>query len=203
MGLIFGYGFVIDKVEVIKFICVVYECGVILFDIVEVYGQVNEEMVGEVVVFFCDQIVIVIKFGFKDGNVVVGFDSCFECICIVVEQFFKCLKMDYIDFFYQYCVDLNVLMEDVVGVVCDFIQEGKVKYFGMCEVGVKVICDVYVVQFFFVLQSEYFMFICEFEDVIILMFEELGIGFIFFSLLGKGFLIGKIDGVIIFVDGDV
>lgn len=203
MGLTFGYGPATDKAEAIKLIRAAYERGVTLFDTAEAYGQVNEEMIGEAVAPFRDQIVIATKFGFKDGNAAAGLDSRPERIRTVVEQSLKRLKTDYIDLFYQHRVDPNVPMEDVAGAVRDLIQEGKVKYFGMCEAGVKAIRDAHAVQPLSALQSEYSMFTREPEQVIIPTLEELGIGFIPFSPLGKGFLTGKIDGNTTFAEGDV
>jgi len=203
MGLTFGYGPATDKAEAIKLIRAAYESGVTLFDTAEAYGQINEEMVGEAVAPFRDQIVIATKFGFKDGNATAGLDSRPERIRTVVEQSLKRLKTDYIDLFYQHRVDPNVPMEDVAGAVRDLIQEGKVKYFGMCEAGVKAIRDAHAVQPLSALQSEYSMFTREPEQVIIPTLEELGIGFIPFSPLGKGFLTGKIDGKTTFSEGDV
>ncbi|ORM60034.1 aldo/keto reductase [Pantoea rodasii] len=203
MGLTFGYGPATDKAEAIKLIRAAYERGVTLFDTAEAYGQVNEEMVGEAVAPFRDQIVIATKFGFRDGNAASGLDSRPERIRIVVEQSLKRLKTDYIDLFYQHRVDPNVPMEEVAGAVRDLIQEGKVKYFGMCEAGVKAIRDAHAVQPLSALQSEYSMFTREPEEAIIPTLEELGIGFIPFSPLGKGFLTGKIDGATTFAEGDV
>lgn len=165
------------------------------FDIVEVYGfYFSEEFVGEVLVFVCDCVVIVIKFGFgvEEGKFIF-FNSYFDYICCVVEGLLKCLKMDYIDFFYQYCFDLNVLIEDVVEIVKVLIQEGKVKYWGLLEVSVRIICCVYVVFFVIVVQSEYVMWWWELEMWIFLMFEELGIGFVFYCLIVCSFFVGVVN----------
>lgn len=199
MGLIYVYGQLVELSQGIVLLYVVVECGVIFFDIVEVYGlYINEDLFGQVLVFYCDRLVIVIKFGFKDVCIDVGLDSCLENICVVVEVSFKCLCIDYIDLFYQYCVDLNVLIEDVVGIVSDLIVEGKVGYFGLFEVSVVIVCCVYVVQLVIVVQSEYLLWWCELECELLLMLQELGIGFVLFSLLGRGFLIGVINVDIIF-----
>lgn len=203
MGLTFGYGPATDKAEAIKLIRAAFERGVTLFDSAEAYGQVNEEMVGEAVQPFREQIVIATKFGFKDGNPVAGLDSRPERIRQVAEESLKRLKTDCIDLFYQHRVDPDVPMEDVAGAVRDLITEGKVKYFGMCEAGVDAIRRAHAVQPLSALQSEYSMFTREPELEIIPTLEALGIGFIPFSPLGKGFLTGKIDAGTTFSSGDV
>jgi len=203
MGLTFGYGPATDKADAIKLIRAAFERGVTLFDSAEAYGQVNEEMVGEAVQPFRDQIVIATKFGFKDGNPVAGLDSRPERIRQVAEESLKRLKTDCIDLFYQHRVDPDVPMEDVAGAVRDLIKEGKVKYFGMCEAGVDAIRRAHAVQPLSALQSEYSMFTREPELEIIPTLEALGIGFIPFSPLGKGFLTGKIDAGTTFSSGDV
>ena len=203
MGLTFGYGPATDKADAIKLIRAAFERGVTLFDSAEAYGQVNEEMVGEAVQPFREQIVIATKFGFKDGNPAAGLDSRPERIRQVAEESLKRLKTDCIDLFYQHRVDPNVPMEDVAGAVRDLITEGKVKYFGMCEAGVDAIRRAHAVQPLSALQSEYSMFTREPELEIIPTLEALGIGFIPFSPLGKGFLTGKIDAGTTFSSGDV
>jgi aryl-alcohol dehydrogenase-like predicted oxidoreductase len=203
MGLTFGYGPATDKGEGIALIRAAYERGVTLFDSAEAYGQANEEMVGEAVAPFRDKIVIATKFGFKDGDAKAGLDSRPERIRQVAEESLKRLKTDRIDLFYQHRVDPNVPMEDVAGAVRDLIQAGKVKYFGMCEAGVDAITRAHVVQPLSALQSEYSMFTREPEQEIIPLLERLGIGFIPFSPLGKGFLTGKIDAGTTFAAGDV
>lgn len=203
MGLTFGYGPATDKADAIKLIRAAFEQGVTHFDSAEAYGQVNEEMVGEAVQPFREQIVIATKFGFKDGSPAAGLDSRPERIRQVAEESLKRLKTDCIDLFYQHRVDPNVPMEDVAGAVRDLIIEGKVKYFGMCEAGVDAIRRAHAVQPLSALQSEYSMFTREPEQVIIPTLEALGIGFIPFSPLGKGFLTGKIDAGTTFSNGDV
>lgn len=203
MGLTFGYGPATDKSDGIALIRAAYERGVTLFDTAEAYGQANEEMVGEAVAPFCDKIVIATKFGFKDGDAKAGLDSRPERIRQVAEQSLKRLKTDRIDLFYQHRVDPNVPMEDVAGAVRDLITEGKVKYFGMCEAGVDAITRAHAVQPLSALQSEYSMFTREPEQEILPLLEKLGIGFIPFSPLGKGFLAGKIDAGTTFAAGDI
>jgi len=203
MGLTFGYGPATDKSDGIALIRAAYERGVTLFDSAEGYGQANEEMVGEAVAPFRDKIVIATKFGFKDGDPKAGLDSRPERIRQVAEQSLKRLKTDRIDLFYQHRVDPNVPMEDVAGAVSDLIAEGKVKYFGMCEAGVEAITRAHAVQPLSALQSEYSMFTREPEQEILPLLEKLGIGFIPFSPLGKGFLTGKIDAGTSFAAGDI
>ena len=203
MGLTFGYGTTTDKADAIKLIRAAFERGVTHFDSAEAYGQVNEEMVGEAVQPFREQIIIATKFGFKDGSPAAGLDSRPERIRQVAEESLKRLKTDCIDLFYQHRVDPNVPMEDVAGAVRDLITEGKVKYFGMCEAGVDAIRRAHAVQPLSALQSEYSMFTREPEQEIIPTLEALGIGFIPFSPLGKGFLTGKIDAGTTFSSGDV
>jgi len=203
MGLTFGYGPATDKSDGIALIRAAYERGVTLFDSAEAYGQANEEMVGEAVAPFRDKIVIATKFGFKDGDAKEGLDSRPERIRQVAEQSLKRLKTDCIDLFYQHRVDPNVPMEDVAGAVRDLIAEGKVKYFGMCEAGVEAITRAHAVQPLSALQSEYSMFTREPEQEILPLLEKLGIGFIPFSPLGKGFLTGKIDAGTSFAAGDI
>jgi len=203
MGLTFGYGPATDKSDGIALIRAAYERGVTLFDSAEAYGQANEEMVGEAVAPFRDKVVIATKFGFKDGDAKAGLDSRPERIRQVAEQSLKRLKTDRIDLFYQHRVDPNVPMEDVAGAVRDLIAEGKVKYFGMCEAGVEAITRAHAVQPLSALQSEYSMFTREPEQEILPLLEKLGIGFIPFSPLGKGFLTGKIDAGTSFAAGDI
>lgn len=203
MGLTFGYGPATDKADAIKLIRAAFDKGVTLFDTAEAYGQVNEEMVGEALEPFRNKAVIATKFGFKDGIPTAGLDSRPERIRLVAEQSLKRLKTDCIDLFYQHRVDPNVPIEDVAGAVRDLIQEGKVKHFGMCEAGADAIRRAHAVQPLSALQSEYSMFTRDPEVVILPLLEELGIGFIPFSPLGKGFLTGKIDAATTFGEGDV
>lgn len=203
MGLTFGYGPATEKSAGIELIRAAYERGVTFFDSAEAYGAVNEEMLGEAVAPFRDQIVLATKFGFKDGIATAGLDSTPARIRLVAEQSLKRLKTDRIDLFYQHRVDPNVPMEDVAGTVRDLIQEGKVKHFGLSEAGVTAIRAAHAVQPVAALQSEYSMFTRDPEQEIIPILEELGIGFVPFSPLGKGFLTGKIDAATTFADGDV
>ena len=168
--------------------------GITFFDTAEAYSQGgNEVMLGKAVKSFRDKVVIATKFGCKDGDSSKGFDSRPERIRQVVENSLKFLDTDYIDLFYQHRVDPNVPMEDVAGTVKDLITEGKVKYFGLSEASVESIRKAHSVQSVSALQSEYSMFYREPEKEIIPTLEELGIGFVPFSPLGKGFLTGAID----------
>lgn len=203
MGLTFGYGPATDKAEAIKLIRAAVERGVTLFDTAEAYGQDNEEIVGEALKPFREKVVIATKFGFKDGVPAAGLDSRPERIRVVVEQSLKRLQTDCIDLFYQHRVDPNVPMEDVAGAVRDLIQEGKVKHFGLSEAGVDAIRRAHAVQPVTALQSEYSMFTRDPEQAILPLLEELGIGFVPFSPLGRGFLTGKIDAASTFSDDDV
>lgn len=160
-------------------------------------------MLGEAVAPFRDQVVLATKFGFKEGLASAGLDSTPARIRLVAEQSLKRLKTDRIDLFYQHRVDPNVPMEDVAGTVRDLIQEGKVKHFGLSEAGVQAIRAAHAVQPLAALQSEYSMFTREPEQQIMPTLEELGIGFVPFSPLGKGFLTGKIDAATTFAAGDV
>ncbi|MDR3480729.1 MAG: aldo/keto reductase [Burkholderiaceae bacterium] len=193
MGLSFGYGPATDKNEAIALIRKAVDLGVTLFDTAEAYGAINEEIVGEALAPFRDKVVIATKFGFKDGDSTKGQDSRPERIRAVAEASLKRLKTDRIDLFYQHRVDPNVPMEDVAGAVKDLIAEGKVKHFGLSEAGVQSIRRAHAVQPVTALQSEYSLWWREPEKEILPTLEELGIGFIPFSPLGKGFLTGKID----------
>jgi aryl-alcohol dehydrogenase-like predicted oxidoreductase len=203
MGLTFGYGPATEKSTGVELIRAAFERGVTFFDSAEAYGAVNEEMVGEAVAPFRDQVVIATKFGFKDGIATAGLDSTPARIRVVAEQSLKRLKTDRIDLFYQHRVDPKVPMEDVAGTVRDLINEGKVKHFGLSEAGVKAIRAAHAVQPVAALQSEYSMFTRDPEAEILPVLEELGIGFVCFSPLGKGFLTGKIDAATTFSEGDV
>ena len=193
MGLSFGYGPATDKETGIKLIRAAYEQGVTFFDTAEAYGKENEELVGEALAPFRKDVVIATKFGFKDGDSKKGQDSSPERIRAVAEESLRRLKTDVIDLFYQHRVDPNVPMEDVAGTVKDLIKEGKVRHFGMSEAGVTSIRKAHAVQPVTALQSEYSLWWKEPEKEIIPTLEELGIGFVPFSPLGKGFLTGKID----------
>jgi pyridoxine 4-dehydrogenase len=194
MGLSFGYGPATEKTAGIKLIRAAFEQGVTFFDTAECYGPfANEELVGEAVAPFRDQIVIATKFGFQDGNAMNPLDSRPERIRAVAEASLKRLKTDRIDLFYQHRVDPNVPLEDVAGTVKDLIAEGKVKHFGMSEAGAQSIRRAHAVQPVAALQSEYSMWWREPEETVLATLQELGIGFVPFSPLGKGFLTGAID----------
>lgn len=195
MGMSFGYGPPKDKREMISVLQAAVEQGVTFFDTAEVYGPfINEELVGEALAPFRGKVVIATKFGFKpDANGKwTDLDSRPEHIKEVAEASLKRLKVDAIDLFYQHRVDSQVPIEDVAGAVKDLIQEGKVKHFGLSEAGVKTIRRAHAVQPVTALQSEYSLWWREPEEQIIPTLEELGIGFVPFSPLGKGFLTGKI-----------
>ena len=194
MGLSFGYGPATDKQEAIKLIRAAFDRGVTFFDTAEAYGPyINEEVLGEALAPFRKDAVIATKFGFKDGQPSLGTDSRPETIRAVAEASLKRLRTDVIDLFYQHRVDPNVPMEDVAGAVKELIGEGKVKHFGMSEAGVQSIRRAHAVQPVAALQSEYSLWWREPEQEILPTLEELGIGFVPFSPLGKGFLTGKID----------
>jgi aryl-alcohol dehydrogenase-like predicted oxidoreductase len=203
MGLTFGYGPATDTTEAVNLIRAAYNNGVTFFDSAEAYGATNEEMVGEAVSPFRDQVVIATKFGFKNGTPKDGLDSSPARIRLVAEQSLKRLKTEVIDLFYQHRVDPSVPIEDVAGTVKDLIAEGKVKHFGLSEAGVAAIRRAHAVQPVAALQSEYSMFTREPETEILPTLEELGIGFVPFSPLGKGFLTGKIDEATTFKEGDI
>ena len=194
MGLSFGYGPATDKQEAIKLIRRAYELGVTFFDSAEAYGPyVNEELLGEALAPFRKEIVIATKFGFKDGLTAHGLDSRPENIRSMTEAALKRLNTDVIDLLYQHRVDPNVPMEDVAGTVKDLIQEGKVKHFGMSEAGAGSIRKAHAVVPVTALQSEYSLWWRSPEKDIFPTLEELGIGFVPFSPLGKGFLTGAIN----------
>ena len=194
MGLSFGYGPATDKTAAIKLIRDAVELGVTFFDTAEAYGPyVNEEVVGEALEPFRNEVIIATKFGFKNGKVPDGMDSSPENIRAHTEAALKRLRTDRIDLLYQHRVDPNVPMEDVAGTVKDLIAEGKVKHFGMSEAGVGSIRKAHAVQPVTALQSEYSLWWREPEQEILPVLEELGIGFVPFSPLGKGFLTGAIN----------
>jgi aryl-alcohol dehydrogenase-like predicted oxidoreductase len=194
MGLSFGYGPAVDKQTGITLIRKAVESGVTFFDTAECYGPfTNEELVGEALAPFRDKVVIATKFGFKDGDSKSSLDSRPERIRTVAEASLKRLRTDHIDLFYQHRVDPNVPMEDVAGTVKQLIKEGKVRHFGLSEAGVASIRRAHAVQPVTALQSEYSLWWREPEAEILPTLEELGIGFVPFSPLGKGFLTGKID----------
>jgi aryl-alcohol dehydrogenase-like predicted oxidoreductase len=197
MGLSFGYGPAVDKKEGISLIRAAVEGGVTFFDTAEVYGPyTNEELVGEALAPFRQRVVIATKFGFKiDPNTgkQAGLDSRPEHIKEVAEASLKRLQTDTIDLFYQHRVDPEVPIEDVAGAVKDLIRQGKVKHFGLSEAGVQSIRRAHAVQPVTAVQSEYSLWWREPEKEVIPTLEELGIGFVPFSPLGKGFLTGKIS----------
>jgi len=193
MGMSFGLGPAGDKQEMIGLIRAAVERGVTFFDTAEVYGPfTNEELVGEALEPFKGRVVIATKFGFKIGPEG-GLDSRPEHIKAVAEASLKRLRVDAIDLFYQHRVDDAVPIEDVAGAVKDLIREGKVKHFGLSEAGIKTIRRAHAVQPVTALQSEYSLWWREPEAEVLPTLEELGIGFVPFSPLGKGFLTGKID----------
>jgi len=196
MGLSFGYGQAVDKQQGIALIRAAFDRGVTFFDTAEVYGPfTNEELVGEALAPFREKAVIATKFGFKiDANgKQSGLDSRPEHIKEVADASLKRLKTNVIDLFYQHRVDPNVPIEDVAGAVKELIQEGKVKHFGLSEAGVKTVRRAHAVQPVAALQSEYSLWWREPEAEMIPTLAELGIGFVPFSPLGKGFLTGKIS----------
>src|SRR3569833_253671 len=194
MGLSIGYGPATEKQDAIKLIRAAYDKGVTFFDTAEAYGPHDYEvLLGEALKPFRKEVVIATKFGFKEGKPALGTDSRPENIRAVAEASLKRLDTDVIDLFYQHRVDPNVPMEDVAGTVKDLIAEGKVRHFGMSEAGVQSIRKAHAVQPVAALQSEYSLWWREPEKEIIPTLEELGIGFVPFSPLGKGFLTGKID----------
>jgi len=203
MGLSFGYGPATDRKEAVALIRAAYERGVTLFDTAEAYGPfLNEEVVGEALEPVRDQVVIATKFGFVDAIPTKGMDSRPQRIRQVADEALKRLRTDRIDLFYQHRVDPTVPVEDVAGTVKELIAEGKVKHFGMSEAGVEAIRRAHAVQPITALQSKYSMFWREPEAEILPLLEELGIGFVPFAPLGKGFLTGKLDANTVFAEDD-
>ena len=195
MGMSFGYGEVHDIKPMTELMHKAVDLGITFFDTAEIYGPyINEELVGQALKPFKNKVVIATKFGFEiqDGKSI-GLNSRPEQIRKVAEASLKRLQVDTIDLFYQHRVDPQVPIEDVAGTIKDLIQEGKVKHFGLSEVGVEMIRRAHAVQPVTALQSEYSLFWREPEQQILPVLEELGIGFVPFSPLGKGFLTGKID----------
>ena len=196
MGMSFGYGLAHDKQEMISLLRAAVERGVTFFDTAEVYGPfTNEELVGEGLAPFRGQVVIATKFGFKFGpkGEQIGLDSRPEHIKQVADGSLKRLRTDVIDLFYQHRVDPGVPIEDVAGAVKELIHQGKVKRFGLSEAGVQTIRRAHAVQPLTALQSEYSLWWRQPEEEVLPTLEELGIGFVPFSPLGRGFLTGKID----------
>src|SRR5438067_3583664 len=196
MGMSSGYGPPKDKREMISLIHAAVERGVTFFDTAEIYGPfINEELVGEALAPMRERVVIATKFGFKIGpkGEQLGLDSRPEHIKEVAEASLKRLRTDFIDLFYQHRVDPEVPIEDVAGAVKELIQQGKVKHFGLSEPGVQTIRRAHAVQTVTALQSEYSLWWRAPEKEVLPALEELGIGFVPFSPLGKGFLTGKIN----------
>jgi len=203
MGLSYGFGPPTDRQEAIALIRAAYERGVTFFDTAEAYGPgVNEEVVGEALEPFRNKVVIATKFGFKGGVVKDGLDSRPENIRAVAEASLKRLKTEVIDLFYQHRVDPNVPIEDVAGTVKTLIDEGKVRHFGLSEAGVQIIRRAHAVLPVTALQSEYSLWWREPEAEILPTLQELGIGFVPFSPLGKGFLTGAIKADTQFASDD-
>ncbi len=203
MGLSYGYGPPQERQAAISLIRAAHERGVTFFDTAEAYGPfVNEGIVGEALAPIRDQVVIATKFGFKGGDSTAGQDSRPERIREVAEAALKRLRTEHIDLFYQHRVDPNVPMEDVAGTVKELIRAGKVRHFGLSEAGVESIRRAHAVQPVAALQSEYSLWWRAPEAEILPLCEELGIGFVPFSPLGKGFLTGKIDETTTFSKDD-
>ncbi|WP_283147855.1 aldo/keto reductase [Silvimonas soli] len=205
MGLSYGYGPATDKQQAIALIRRAYELGVTFFDTAEVYGPyLNEEVVGEALAPFRNEVVIATKFGFNfgDDGKQQSLDSRPEHIRQVVEGSLKRLKTDVIDLYYQHRVDPQVPIEEVAGAVRELIQQGKVKHFGLSEAGAQTIRRAHAVQPVTALQSEYSLWWREPEQEILPLLEELGIGFVPFSPLGKGFLTGAITENTSFASND-
>jgi aryl-alcohol dehydrogenase-like predicted oxidoreductase len=203
MGISFGYGPPQQRATAIGLIRAAHDRGVTFFDTAEAYGPfTNEEVVGEALAPIRDGVVIATKFGFKDGDSSAGLDSRPERIRTVADAALKRLKTDRIDLFYQHRVDPDVPIEDVAGTVKELIREGKVKHFGLSEAGAQTIRRAHAVQPVAAIQSEYSLWWRAPEAEILPLCEELGIGFVPFSPLGKGFLTGKIDASTTFAKDD-
>jgi len=203
MGLNFAYGPALDRQAAISLIRTAVDLGVTFFDTAEAYGPfTNEEVVGEALAPIRDKVVIATKFGFKGGDSAAGMDSRPERIRAVAEAALKRLNTDRIDLFYQHRSDPDVPIEDVAGTVKALIREGKVKHFGLSEAGAQTIRRAHAVQPVAALQSEYSLWWRAPETEILPLCEELGIGFVPFSPLGKGFLTGKIDASTTFAKDD-
>ena len=202
MGLTHALGPAVGTDEAVTLIRAAVERGVTLFDTAEAYGEANEKIVGEALAPVRDKVVIATKFGWKDGNWTAGRDSRPERIRFVAEQSLQRLQTDRIDLFYQHRVDPNVPIEDVAGAVGDLIAEGKVKCFGLCEAGEEIIRRAHAVQPVSALQSEYSLWWREPEQSVLPTLEELGVGFVPFGPLGKGFLTGTINADTTFEGND-
>lgn len=203
MGLNFAYGQALDRQSAIALIRAAFDLGVTFFDTAEAYGPfTNEEIVGEALAPIRDKVVIATKFGFKDGNSSAGLDSRPEHIRAVADAALKRLQTNRIDLFYQHRVDPSVPMEEVAGTVGDLIRQGKVRHFGLSEAGAESIRRAHAVQPVAAVQSEYSLWWRAPESEILPLCEKLGIGFVPFSPLGRGFLTGKIDASTTFAQGD-
>lgn len=204
MGMSFGYGPAHDKQQMIALLHAAVERGVTFFDTAEAYGPfANEELLGEGLAPFRERVVIATKFGFKNGKPGEGLDSRPERIREVAESALRRLDTDYIDLLYQHRVDPEVPIEDVAGTVKELIDEGKVKHFGLSEAGVQTIRRAHAVQPVTALQSEYSLWTRDPEREVLPLLEELGIGFVPFSPLGRGYLTGKIDETATFESSDI
>lgn len=203
MGLSHGYGPAADVAEATRLLRGAVELGVTFFDSAEAYGEANERLVGAALAPVRDQVVIATKFGFTEGDPKQGLDSRPARIRLVAEQSLQRLGTDRIDLFYQHRVDPNVPMEDVAGAVQDLIREGKVKYFGLSEAGPEAIRRAHAVQPVSAVQSEYSLWWREPEHSVLPTLEELGIGFVPFSPLGRGFLTGAITADSTFAPDDI
>ncbi len=201
MGLSFGYGPGLEKTQAVTLIREAFASGVTLFDTAEAYGP-NEDVVGEALAPIRDQVVIATKFGFKDGNAQAGMDSRPERIRAVAENSLRRLKTDRLDLFYQHRVDPEVPMEDVAGTVKELIRAGKVRHFGLSEAGAQSIRRAHAVQPVTAVQSEYSLWWRQPEAEVLPLCEELGIGFVPFSPLGRGFLTGTINANTAFAQDD-
>jgi len=203
MGLSFGYGPAKGKKDAIKLIRAAFDAGITFFDTAECYGPfTNEELLGEALAPFRDEVVIATKFGFEDGDSKKGLDSSPARIRVVIEASLRRLKTDHIDLFYQHRVDPKIPIEDVAGTITGLMREGKIRHWGLSEAGTETIRLAHAVQPVAALQSEYSLFFREPENEIIPTLEELGIGFVPFSPLGKGFLTGAINETTIFEQSD-
>lgn len=203
MGLSYGYGPELEKGEAVKLIRRAFDLGVTFFDSAEAYGPgSNEELLGEALAGIRDQVVIATKFGFEQGKPALGLNSRPENIRKVTEDALRRLRTDRIDLLYQHRVDLEVPIEEVAGTVGQLIQEGKVMHFGLSEAGAGTIRKAHAIQPVAALQSEYSIWWREPEKEILPVLQELGIGFVPFSPLGKGFLTGAIDAATQFTAGD-
>src|SRR5579859_3132761 len=202
MGISFAYGRPMERAARVALVREAFESGITFFDTAEAYGAANEEIVGEALVPVRDRVVLATKFGFKNGNSREGTDSRPERVRQVAEASLRRLRTDRIDLFYQHRVDPAVPIEDVAGAVKELIQQGKVRHFGLSEAGTASIRRAHAVQRVTALQSEYSLWWREPEKDVLPTCEELGIGFVPFSPLGRGFLTGTIDATTSFEKGD-